>query len=92
MTVADRPVPLTTTEYQLLAELSAAAGQTVTYKQLLRRVWKVHDDTDLRPVRTVVKSLRRKLGDDARSPTYIFNQPRVGYRMPASKRSDGDGD
>ena len=81
VTIAGHPVPLTATEYQLLAELSGAAGQTVTYKQLLRRVWKVHDDGDVRPVRTVVKSLRRKLGDDASDPTYIFNAPRVGYRM-----------
>ena len=34
------------------------------------------------PVRTVVSSLRRKLGDDADNPAYIFNEPRVGYRMP----------
>ena len=26
--------------------------------------------------------LRRKLGDDASNPTYIFAEPRVGYRMP----------
>lgn len=28
-----------------------------------------------------MKRLRRKLGDDARVPTYIFTEPRVGYRM-----------
>ena len=81
VTVAGRPVPLTLMEYGVLAELCAAAGQTVTYKQLLRRVWKVHDDADLRPLRTVVKSLRRKLGDKASNPKYIVNEPRVGYRM-----------
>ena len=26
-------------------------------------------------------SLRRKLGDDAQDPTYIFTNIRVGYRM-----------
>lgn len=30
----------------------------------------------------VVRRLRRKLGDDARQPTYIINESRVGYRMP----------
>ncbi len=29
----------------------------------------------------VVRRLRRKLGDDADSPTYIITEPRVGYRM-----------
>ena len=28
-----------------------------------------------------VKNLRRKLGDDANDPRYIFTEPRVGYRM-----------
>ena len=36
---------------------------------------------DLRPLRSPVKSIRRKLGDDAKAPAYIFNEPRVGYRM-----------
>ena len=89
VTVAGRAVPLTATEYRLLAELSDAAGQTVTYKQLLRRVWKVHDDGDVRPVRTIVKSLRRNLGDEASDPSYIFNEPRVGYRFAAPEHMDG---
>ena len=32
-------------------------------------------------MRTVVKNLRRKLGDDATHPTYICTVPRFGYRM-----------
>ena len=32
--------------------------------------------------RTVVKSLRRKLSDDADDPTYAFTESRVGYRIP----------
>ena len=35
-----------------------------------------------RSVRAFVKKLRRKLGDDASRPTYIFSERRVGYRMP----------
>ena len=37
-------------------------------------------------VRTVIKNIRQKLGDDANDPTYIFSQPRVGYRMPKGQR------
>ena len=36
-------------------------------------------DADVRPMRTVIRGLRRKLGDDAGNPTYIFTQLRVGY-------------
>ncbi len=81
--VAGQPVHLTPTEYRVLAELSANAGQLVTYERLLDRVWdKRESDGDVRPIRTIVRRLRRKLGDDAENPTYIFTEPRVGYRMP----------
>ena len=32
-------------------------------------------------MRAIVRRLRRKLGDDADDPTYIFNKRRVGYCM-----------
>ena len=33
---------------------------------------------DLRPMRTVISTLRRKLCDNADNPTYIFTEPRIG--------------
>ena len=35
--------------------------------------------TDTDRVRTAVKKLRRKLGDSAADPAYIFNEHGVGY-------------
>ena len=32
-------------------------------------------------MRDIIKRLRRKLGDDANNPTYVLNEPRVGYSM-----------
>ena len=32
-------------------------------------------------VRTILKRLRRNLGDDANNPRYSFNELRIGYRM-----------
>ncbi len=78
-----RPMPLLALEYRLLAELAANAGQVVTYEHLARRVWDRKEHGDVRPMRTVVSRLRRKLGDDADRPTYVFTEPRVGYWMPA---------
>ena len=72
---------LTATEYDLLRVLSTNAGRVVTYEKLLRSVWRSRSSGDARPVRAFVKKLRRKLGDDASNPTYIFTEPRVGYRM-----------
>ena len=79
--LAGRPVQLTAIEYGLLFELSANAGRVMTYDRLLRRVWGLRGSGDSRRVRTAAKQLRRKLGDDANDPTYILNEPRVGYRM-----------
>ena len=81
VTAAGRPVQLTTTEYKLLRVLSVNAGRVMTYGSLLRQVWGREESGDIRPVRSFVKMLRRKLGDDAANPAYIFNERRVGYRM-----------
>ena len=82
VSVAGCPVHLTATDYKLLVELSTAAGRVLTHEQLLRRVWGPLYSSDARIVRTYVKELRHKLGDDAAHPTYIFTEPGVGYRMP----------
>ena len=82
--VGGRAVQLTAIEYRLLHELSLYAGQVVTYEHLLQRIWGPANYGDLRPMRTVVRSLRRKLGDSADNPRLIFNENRVGYRMPGA--------
>ena len=82
ITVAGDTVRLTPTEYELLRELSINAGRTVTFDTLLRRVWNKRSGDDANLVRVVVRNLRRKLGDDATDPTWIFNERGVGYRMP----------
>ena len=82
VTLASQPVHLLPMEYRLLAELSAGAGGVLTYEHLLDQVWGERNTGDLRPMRTIVRKLRLKLGDDASNPTYIFTEPRLGYRMP----------
>ena len=81
VTVSEVPVELTAIEFDLLRFLSINAGRVVTYENLLRSVWRLDGLEDRRRVRAFVKKLRDKLGDDAVNPTYIFTEPRVGYRM-----------
>ena len=88
VTLAGRPVQLTAIEYGLLFELSANAGRVLTYDRLLQRVWGLRRSGDSRRVRTAAKQLRRKLGDDANNPTYILNEPRVGYRMEKGETAE----
>ena len=87
VTVGGRRVDLTPTEYELLRALSLEAGRVSTYETLMRRVWGRRRSSNPKLVRAFVKKLRRKLGDGAASPTYIFNERGVGYRMAAPERS-----
>ncbi len=84
VTVDGRPVALTVTEFEVLRVLSNHAGRVVTYESLLRQAWRgrAKSDEDPKVVRAMVKSLRRKLGDDAARPAYVLNERGVGYRMP----------
>ena len=84
--LAGHLVELTAMEFDLLRLLSVNAGRVLTYDQILRLVNPAHRYA----VRSMVKNLRRKLGDDAANPSYIVTVPRVGYRMGALN-PDGDG-
>ena len=81
VTVAGRTVALTIIEYRMLVELSVNAGRPLTHEHLLQRVWGPDKGEDSAPVRNIVRRLRRKLGDDADNPGYIFAEPSIGYRM-----------
>ncbi|WP_419923443.1 winged helix-turn-helix domain-containing protein [Candidatus Poriferisodalis sp.] len=86
VTVADSPVRLTRTEYRLLCELAASPGRVLNNDQLLRRVWRTESPNAAGIVRSAIKRLRRKLGDDARNPAYIVTVPRMGYRIGKPER------
>ncbi len=76
---------LTPTEHRLLHELCSNAGRALTYDQILNQVWGQGTPGDERRVRTSVKDLRRKIGDDARKPKYIITVSGVGYRMATTE-------
>ena len=77
-----RRLSLTAIEFDLLRVLSLSAGAVVPTYVLLRQVWGTLQADNADRVRSAVKRLRKKLGDDADNPTYIFNEHGVGYRMP----------
>ncbi len=90
VTVGDELVDLTATEYKLLFELSVNAGRVLTHSTLLKRIWGFRQSRDSRPLRTIIKNLRRKLHDEAGAPTYIFTDHRVGYRLAKPTAVDED--
>ena len=82
VTVGGNAVELTATEYELLRALSLDAGRVLSYDALLDRVWEGRHGANPNRVRIFVRNLRRKLGDNAARPGYIFSERGVGYRMP----------
>ena len=89
VSIAGDPALLTSTEYRLLSELARNAGRVLTHRQLRERVWgPEYADDNPRLLRAFVRSLRKKLGDDARAPTYILTEPRVGYRLAQAGPGD----
>ena len=87
VSVAGAAVELTATEYEILSVLSLDAGKVVTYEELLRRIWNRSGSADSSLVRMQLSGLRRKLGDRAENPTWIFNRRGVGYRMASPGES-----
>ena len=83
VTVAGRSVRLTATEYEFLRVLSYYPRRVKTYDYLSRQVWGDPESADPGRMRTYVKKLRQKLGDDPSRPIYILTERGVGYRMDA---------
>lgn len=79
--VSGRHVALTATEYKLLNELASSPGSVFTHRALLRRVWGAEYMGEQQLLRSYIKSLRHKLADNARNPSYIFTEHGTGYRM-----------
>ena len=77
-----RRLSLTAIEFDLLRVLSLHAGAVVPTYVLLRQVWGTLQADKRDRVRSAVKRLRKKLGDDADEPAYIFTEHGIGYRMP----------
>ncbi len=80
-TMDGQMLPLTSTEYNLLAELAVHAGSTLTHDYLLQRVWGWKNPGNPYVIRTHLMRLRRKLGENGNNPVYIFAEAGVGYRM-----------
>jgi two-component system alkaline phosphatase synthesis response regulator PhoP len=81
LTVADRIVALTPTEFQLVATMAREPGRVFTRAQLLDAVHGVAFESYERAIDAHVKNLRQKLEPDPGSPRYVLTVYGVGYRF-----------
>lgn len=81
VSVADRPVELTTLEFDLLAALARDPGVVVTRQQLLDAVWGADFFGDDHLLDVHVANLRRKLAGVEGEASPIDTVRGVGYRL-----------
>ena len=81
VTVKDRAVEMTATEFQLLATLARRPGRIFTRAQLLDAVSGVAFESYERAIDSHIKNIRRKIEPDPREPRYVLTVYGVGYKF-----------
>jgi two-component system alkaline phosphatase synthesis response regulator PhoP len=74
-------VELTRTEFDILAALAAHPGRVYTRMQLMETAQGDAFEGYERTIDAHVKNLRRKIGDDPRSPRFVQTVFGVGYKL-----------
>ena len=77
----NKPLALTPTEFDLLLALARDRGRVKTREQLLLEVADRDFEAFDRSVDVHISSLRRKLGDDPKSPRFIQTVRSAGYML-----------
>ncbi len=83
VTLDDRILDLTPTEFELLAVLLQNPGRVFTRLELLDRVQGDAYESYQRTIDAHIKNLRAKLDDDPRRPRYIQTVFGIGYKLGA---------
>ena len=81
VTVSEREVQLTPTEYELLRVLVIHAGKVLTHRHLLCEVWGAEYGEEFHMLHVNISNLRRKIEPDPARPQFIITEPGVGYRL-----------
>lgn len=81
VTLKGRSLELTAVEFELLASLAKAAGRVKTREQLLLEVADRDFEVFDRSIDVHISSIRKKLADDPKSPSFIVTIRSVGYMM-----------
>ena len=81
VTVGDKEIELTATEFQLLQALASQPGRIFTRSQLLNAVHGVAIESYERAIDAHIKNIRRKLEPVPHEPRYIQTVYGVGYRF-----------
>ena len=86
VSLAGEPVELARKEFDLLFALASRPGEVVTKRELLADVWQDAYGGSERTVDVHLSWLRRKLGETAAEPRYLYSVRGVGVRLVDPER------
>ncbi len=89
--VNDEEVDLTASEFKLLTTLSRYPGRVYSRMELVEKVLGYDFEGYERTIDSHVKNLRAKIGDDPRSPRWIYTVHGVGYRFEVPRDGESAG-
>jgi len=81
VTKAGKEIPLTPTEYNIIAYLAQNAGRIITQDLLLEHVWGAEYLGESHMLQVNINRLRHKLEADPSQPRYILTKIGVGYSL-----------
>jgi two-component system, OmpR family, response regulator RegX3 len=81
VSVNDRPVRLTFSEFELLAQLMSTPGRLFNRQELLRAIWGDSAYRDPRAIDVHIRHLREKLEEHPEEPRLILTVRGAGYRF-----------
>lgn len=81
VTIKEREIHLTPTEYNVLNELARHCNQVLLHEQILSAVWGPEYINDVDYLRSYIHCLRKKLEPDPANPKLILSNPGVGYML-----------
>lgn len=84
VTRAHIEVPLTATEFKLLAYLAANADRVLTHQNILTHIWGPAEAEKIEYLRVYMRQLRTKLEDNPKQPRFLLTESGVGYRFMVS--------
>ena len=79
--LADQPLVLTPVEFDLLASLARGKGRIKTREQLLDEIRDRNYEVFDRSIDVHISALRKKLGDDPKTPSLIRTVRAAGYML-----------
>jgi DNA-binding response OmpR family regulator len=75
------PVPLTPTEYKILAHMMQSPGRIFTKMQLYEAINGTYFESDDNTMMVHISNLREKIEDDPHAPRYIKTVRGLGYKI-----------